>query len=504
MQLTISPEQISLETVRIFVTENPTLVLSEESKKRILTARATIDKIIESGETVYGLNTGFGKFSETRISDDQIEELQRRIVLSHACGTGEPIPQHIVKTMMYLKVHSLSLGHSGCTLDVVELLIQMINKNVIPFVPQKGSVGASGDLAPLSHMALPLIGEGKCYVDGVLMSSKEAFTKTNLNTIHLKAKEGLAILNGTQTMAAYLSVSLLEAEDLIKQADIIMSLSLEGLTGTSKAFDERVHQVRNQLGQLSVAENVRQLVEGSTLVNSRNQVQDAYSLRCTPQVHGATRDTFLHCKAVLEREINGVTDNPLVFPETDTLISGGNFHGQPLALIADFMGIAVAELANISERRIAHMVDPHVSHLPAFLVKEGGLNSGYMIPQYTAAAIVSENKVLAHPSSVDSVPTSANKEDHVSMGTHASRKLYDIIDNVYRVLSIELLNAAQAIELHDEKSASPISKEVVSVLRETVPYWKDDRLMYDDMEHAISLVRSGKLIEVVEAHFKLN
>ncbi len=478
---------LTLETIRTILDDGK-LELSGESKARILAARDVVDKIVASGKTVYGINTRFGKFSETKISDHEIEELQRRIVLSHACGVGEPIPTDICKLMMLLKIQSLCYGHSGCSLSVVELLIEMFNKNIIPVVPSKGSVGASGDLAPLSHMALAMIGEGNCFVDGKIVDSLAALKSAGLKPITLGAKDGLAILNGTQTMGAYLTYALLDIEDLFKKATKVAALTIEALTGTAAAFDERIHAVRHQVGQAQVAIEIRNLLSGSELVDSRQQVQDAYSLRCIPQVHGAVLDTFNHVKSVLERELNGVTDNPLVFSESGDVISGGNFHGEPLALVADFMSIAVAELASISERRIAHMVDPHVSNLPAFLVKEGGLNSGYMIPQYTAAALVSENKVLAHPASVDSVPTSANKEDHVSMGTHATRKLNTIVENTWHVLSIELLCAAQGVDLVGKKQ-SPLLAKFKKGLRKTVPVWTTDRLMADDMSKCLAYLR---------------
>lgn len=487
----LSSDWLTLDSLSAILADGQ-LSYSDASKQKIQNSRRIVEDIVRSGKTVYGINTGFGKFSETRISDDEIEELQRRIVLSHACGVGEAIPLDIVKLMMFLKIQSFTYGHSGCSPKVAELLVQMFNHNIIPFVPSKGSVGASGDLAPLAHMALSMIGESDCFFNGEIMSSREALKRANLEAIHLGAKDGLAILNGTQCMGAYLSHALLKLSKLLTLADLISALSLEALTGTSRAFDERIHKVRHQSGQLLVAENIRKLIRGSELIDSRNQVQDAYSLRCIAQVHGASRDSFNHVKTIMERELNAVSDNPLVFIEEKDVLSGGNFHGEPLAMASDFMSIATAELANISERRIAHLIDPHISHLPAFLVESGGLNSGYMIPQYTAAALVSENKVLAHPASVDSLPTSANKEDHVSMGTHASRKLNEIVENTTNVLAIELLCAVQAIELH-KKKASPILQSVVDFVRNDIPHWSEDRLMKTDMDQAFELIDKGSL-----------
>lgn len=485
---TLTVDWLTLDSLRSILSDGK-LALSADCKARIEAAREVVEQIVASGKTVYGINTGFGKFSETKISDHEIEELQRRIVLSHACGVGEPIPPHICKIMMLLKIQSLCYGHSGCSLSVVELLIGMFNANIIPVVPSKGSVGASGDLAPLSHMALAMIGEGDCFVDGKQTPSAAALKSAGLAPITLGAKDGLAILNGTQTMGAYLAHALMEAENMLEKSTLVAAMSIEALTGTAAAFDPRIHDARHQVGQKRVAAALRELLEGSALVDSRHQVQDAYSLRCIPQIHGAAFDTFEHVKSVLEREINGVTDNPLVFSETGDVISGGNFHGEPLAMVADFLSIAMAEIASVSERRIAHMVDPHVSQLPAFLVREGGLNSGYMIPQYTAAALVSENKVLAHPASVDSVPTSANKEDHVSMGTHATRKVNTIIENTWHVLSIELLCAVQGIDLAG-LAPSPKLGEIHRNFRACVPTWETDRYMAEDMQKSVAFLKS--------------
>ena len=494
----LNQDDIYLNDIDDIISNNKKLELDSQTNTKLIESRKIVESIIEDGRSVYGINTGFGKFSEHKIAGEQIEELQRRIVLSHSSGVGNPMPENIVKMMILLKLKSLSLGHSGVSIETFEFLRMMINKNIIPIIPEKGSVGASGDLAPLAHMALPIIGEGKCYYEGEEYQTKELFKKLKIKAISLKAKDGLAILNGTQAMAAYLSQSLIELNELLDQADIISAMSLEALTGTSRAFDSKVQDVRKQVGQEIVAKNIRNMISGSELIDSRNQVQDAYSLRCVPQVHGSVRDTFTHCLAVLEREINGVTDNPIVFIDENDVISGGNFHGQPLAFIADFMAIAAAELGNISERRIAHLVDPNHSHLPAFLVSEGGLNSGYMIPQYTAASLVSENKVLANPASTDSIPTSANKEDHVSMGTHASRKLLSVVENLRYILGIELLSACQGIDLIDAKKSSPNSQKVLKMVREKVPFWSEDRLMNIDLETINSFLKNVKLSKLLK------
>ncbi|MCB0277876.1 MAG: histidine ammonia-lyase [Calditrichaeota bacterium] len=489
-------QRYTLKTITTIITSAQEIELSPAAQKQLVESRKVVEQVIKSDQTVYGINTGFGKFSEQRISNEEIEELQRRIVLSHSAGTGDPIPDRVVKIMMLLKIISLVQGNSGVSPHLVDVLVEMFNKDVIPVVPAKGSVGASGDLAPLAHMTLPLIGEGECIVNNKRMKSIEAFKLTGIETVTLGAKDGLAFLNGTQTMAAYLCESLMQAESLIKQADIVAGMTLEALTGTAKAFDHRIHELRHHSGQQQVAANLRLLLKGSQRIDSRKQVQDAYSLRCIPQVHGSVRDTFAHCLSVLENEINAVTDNPLVFIDGQDIISGGNFHGEPLALIADFMGIAIAELANISERRIAHLVDPHVSNLPAFLVEKGGLNSGYMIAQYTAAALVSENKVLAHPASVDSVPTSANKEDHVSMGTHASRKLLEIVENSKQVLAIELLCAVQGIDLSNQLKPSALNQQVHKIVRKQVAKWEIDRLMSTDMQTALNILSLGELLKI--------
>ena len=500
--LIIDEKDLSLSDIAYFLEYNPPVEIDHSVIKKIERSREIISEIVSSGRTVYGVNTGFGKFSDVKISRDQTEELQRRLVLSHAAGVGEPMPILLVRLMMLLKLKNLSHGYSGVRFKTVELLKNLINNNIIPLVPEKGSVGASGDLAPLAHMTLALIGEGEALVDDKRMPAKEAVKLKNLEPIQLAAKEGLALLNGTQTIQAYGLWSLVQAENLIKAADIIGAISLEALLGTLTAFDERIQNIRRHPGQQKVAQNFRSILANSPVVQSHkdntHKVQDAYSLRCIPQVHGAVRDGLDFVKSVFEREMNGVTDNPLVFPDEGDVLSGGNFHGEPVALVADYLGIIMAELASLSERRIEHMMDPAESDLVAFLAKDGGLNSGFMIAHVTSAALVSENKVLAHPASVDSIPTSANKEDHVSMGTHAARKAMEIVKNAEHVLAIELLCACQALELRQPLEASEVTGAVLSMVREQVPYLNNDRYMHPDIVKAQKLISEKIIVRKVE------
>ena len=504
--LVISDKDLDLNQIRNFVETKPQVQLADAAKKRITASRNIIEDVVDSGKTVYGVNTGFGKFADVRIPKEETAELQRRLVLSHAAGVGEPMPESIVRLMMLLKIKNLSQGYSGIRLETLQLLLDALNHDIIPFVPQKGSVGASGDLAPLAHMTLLLLGEGKAFatVDGkrTLLPAEQALKAANLTPVTLQAKEGLALLNGTQAIQAYGLNALLQAENLIRAADIIGAMSLEALLGTLTAFDARIQKIRRHPGQIDVAWNVRKLLQDSPIVESHrysdHKVQDAYSLRCIPQVHGAVRDGLAYVKSVFEREMNGVTDNPLIFPDNGDVLSGGNFHGEPLALAADHLGIILAELAGISERRIEHMLDPHVSEMAGFLTEEGGLNSGFMIAQVTAAALVSENKVLAHPSSVDSIPTSANKEDHVSMGTFAARKAKEIAENVTNVLAVELLCAAQALDLRAPLEPAPATAAALDLVRGRIAHWKEDRLMHVAIDSARELIESGAVLRAVE------
>ncbi|TFH01748.1 MAG: histidine ammonia-lyase [Calditrichales bacterium] len=505
--LTINTSRLSFEDIDAFVSNTPPVDLSEKTKAVIHSSNQVVQKIIKSREPVYGVNTGFGKFSEIRIDNDKLSELQTRLVFSHAAGTGAAIPIPIVRLILLLKIKALSLGHSGCRLEVVEQLVNMLNHNVIPFIPQKGSVGASGDLAPLAHLALVMMGEGTAYIPAKndqwkQVSGKKALKTAGLKPIIFEAKEGLAVLNGTQVSTAYALWAWRKARILAKSADIIGAVTLEALLGTLTPFDPRIHRLRNHPGQRIVAANFRKILKGSPMVASHKEnderVQDAYCLRCIPQVHGAVRDAITYVGQVLLREINSVTDNPLIFPDSGQVLSGGNFHAAPIGYISDFLGIVLSDLANISERRIEHMQDACVSFLPGFLTRTGGLNSGFMIAQVTAAALCSENKVLAHPASVDSIPTSANKEDHVSMATHAARKAVEIADNLEMVLAVELISCCQALDLRTPLLPSRTTGAALEIVRTKIPYWKDDRQMYIDMEKARDIIESGDLISEVE------
>ncbi len=478
------------------------VIVSAESVKRIIECRKIVEDIVDKNIIRYGINTGFGKFSNVVINKKDTVTLQKNIILSHAVGTGKPFPLEISKGIMLLKLNSFLQGFSGVRIEVVRTLEQMINMNVIPFIPEKGSVGASGDLAPLSHMALVMTGKGKAYYNGKLISGAAAMKKSGIPALELRQKEGLAILNGTQVMTAVLADALIKAEKLLLNADIIAALSLEALQGSLSPFDERIQQARPHQGQIDTAFNFRRLLENSGIVESHKhcpKVQDAYSLRCIPQVHGAVKDTFNHARKILEIEMNSVTDNPLVFDKGHEVLSGGNFHGEPLAFVSDFMSIAVSELANISERRIEYLLDPSVNDgLPSFLTTDPGLNSGFMMTQVTAAALVSENKVLSHPASVDSIPTSANKEDHVSMGAHAARKLIEICGNVRSVLAIELLCAAQGLHFRGAEMSSDAIKNVYKKMRSEIRPVKKDRLIYTDIIKAEELIDNKSLIAEAE------
>ncbi len=477
------------------VAQNPstTVGLSDAAREAVRRSRAAVDRWIDEERVVYGLTTGFGEFANVFISKDRTAQLQENLIISHSAGTGDLLPAEIVRAMMVLRVNALAKGLSGIRESTLDLLIGIINAGLVPDIPSKGSVGSSGDLAPLSHLALAMIGRGR--IGG--RPAAEVLQEHGLEPVRLAAKEGLALINGTQMMTAYGALSLARLFAVADLADVAGAMSLDALRGTDNAFDPRLHAARPHPGQQHVAARLRSLLAGSRIRESHRQnddrVQDAYSLRCMPQVHGASRDAFTYVAGVVEREMNSATDNPLVFADDDVAIEGGNFHGQPLAITLDFLGIAAAELANISERRTERLVNAALGGLPRFLTPNGGLNSGMMIAQYTAAALVSENKVLAHPASVDSIPTSANQEDHNSMGSIAGRHLWEIVDNVERVLAIELLCAAQGIDLlRPLRSSQPI-EEVIAVIRQHVPFAEEDRVLYVDMDAVHQLVCSGAL-----------
>ncbi len=459
-------------------------------------ARAYVEKKLDEGAAVYGLTTGFGKFSDTFISRADAATLQRNLIKSHACGMGDPLPEEDVRAAMLLRANALCRGNSGIRRSTVDALLDMLNAGVHPVIPEKGSLGASGDLAPLAHMALVLMGEGEAFYRDQRLSGAEALRRAGLAPVELAAREGLALINGTQIMTAVGALAAADAKELCLAADIACALSAEALMGITKAFDPRVHALRPHAGQIASAANLTKLLAGSLLAKpvQPGRVQDAYSIRCAPQVHGACRDAVDYVLRALEIEMNAVTDNPLVFPDEDEAISGGNFHGEPMALAFDFLGIAVAELADVSERRTERLVNPALSNgLPAFLTTNGGLNSGYMIAQYAAASMVSENKVLAHPASVDSIPSSANQEDHVSMGTIAARKAVRILDNASKVLAIELAAVCQALWLRGEENMSPATRAVYETVRSAVPPVGEDVILYPYLGAAEALIKSGAI-----------
>jgi histidine ammonia-lyase len=476
--------------------------LARSARAAITTARQYVERIVADQRTVYGISTGFGKLASERIAPADLRELQRNLIVSHAMGVGEPFPTEVVRAMLLLRAQSLAQGYSGIRIELIELLLAMLDRGVHPIVPSQGSVGASGDLAPLAHMALTLIGEGSAEYRGASLPSADALRLAGLEPVTLEAKEGLALINGTQAMTAVGALTIHDAAQLLTAADIAAAMSLEALRGTRTPFDLRVSRVRPHPGAAATSRNVLAVSADSPIHAAHadcGKVQDAYSLRCVPQVHGASRDALAHVAEVLTREINAVTDNPLVFASDDQVLSAGNFHGQPVAIAMDYAKVAIAELANISERRVEHMMDPAVSGLPPFLALPGGLHSGLMIAQYTAAALVSENKVLAHPASVDSIPTSANQEDHVSMGTIAARQCAAILENARSVVAIEVLVATQALGSHAPLTPGPGVAAAVTEVRTLVPPLTIDRLMTGDLAAVRSLVATGRLREAVEA-----
>ncbi len=479
-----------------------TAEIASDALQGMRASRQLVEDWVEREEKIYGVTTGFGEFANVFINRADIEKLQANLIRSHSVGAGEPMEKEVVRAMMVLRINALVKGFSGIRLQTVQTLLDMLNKNVVPVVPQQGSVGSSGDLVQLSHLMLAAMGEGEVWHEGKIVPSGPELERNGIAPMHLGAKEGLALINGTQMMTSYGCLALDRAILLAKTADVIAALSVEALKGTDRAYDARLHQARPHPGQLAVASNMRNLMAGSEIRESHRQgddrVQDAYSLRCIPQVHGASRDGIDYVKRVLETEINSATDNPLIFAEEGDYVEGGNFHGQPVALALDFLAIAVSELANISERRTERMVNGALSRLPRFLTKLGGLNSGYMIAQYTAASIVSENKVLAHPASVDSIPTSANQEDHNSMGSIAARKGAQVVRNLESVLAIEYLCAAQGIDFHSPLRSGNALMPVYEALRKVVPHLEEDRVLYHDLNAARELVVNGTVLTHAE------
>ncbi len=497
----INGSDLTIEDVVKVARYGAKVELDENQKDAILTSRSYVEEALRSGQAIYGINTGFGKFADIAISEEQLDLLQKNLIYSDACGVGEGFDTEIVRAMMVLRVNAISKGYSGVLMDTIECLINMLNNGVHPIVREKGSVGASGDLCPLAHMVLPMIGEGEAEYNGEILPGREAMDRAGVKTIVLKAKEGLALINGTQAMMGNAVLAVYDTENLLKQVDIVSSLTVDALEGIIDAFDERIHIIRPHKGQINVAENMRNLLQNSKRVTKQGEkrMQDAYTLRCIPQIHGASRLAFDYVKQTVETEINSVTDNPLIFPgENGACISGGNFHGQPIAIAMDTLGILAAEIANVSERRVERLVNPTLSGLPAFLVKHGGINDGFMIPQYVAAALVSENKVLAHPASVDSIPTSANQEDHVSMGTIGARKARTIVNHAQHVVSIELLCAGQAADFGNVDDLGVGSKIAYDILREKVDFMENDVIFYKDMDKSFEIIESGELLEKVE------
>jgi histidine ammonia-lyase len=474
--------------------------LTSGAWERIGRAWELVSRWVDEEQTVYGVTTGFGALSDVTISPSDTRQLQFNILKSHAVGVGSPLADSIVRAMMALRIKDFARGNAGVRTETVRALIRLLNAGVIPVVPEKGSVGASGDLVPLAHMALILIGEGEAVLDGRRISGREALAVCGLSPLELEAGEGLAMINGTQAMTAIGGLAAYDAERLARLIDIAAAMSLEVLMGSKTEFDSRIHQLRPHPGQAVAAENMDRITRDSEIISSHRdckRVQDAYTLRCSPQVHGASRDAIAYARRVLEIEMNASTGNPLIDPENGDFLLGGNFHGQPVALALDFMCMAVAELANISERRIERLVNPKLSGLPAFLVKDGGLNSGFMIAQYVAAALVSENKVMSHPAVVDSIPTSANKEDHVSMGTISARKCREVTKNAEHVIAIELMCAAQAMDLFTNRQPGAGTKAVYGVIRKVVPHLNNDRILSQDIQRVLQLMRSGEILEAV-------
>lgn len=484
----ITNDWITLSELENIISSKCEVKLSEKAKTEINNCRAYLDeKVQHSDQLIYGINTGFGSLCNTVISRNDLEKLQRNLVLSHACGTGEEVPQPIVKRILLLKAIGLSHGNSGAQLETIERLLFMYNNTILPIVYQQGSLGASGDLAPLAHLSLPLLGEGEVYMNDEKVASSVFLSKFNLAPIALRSKEGLALLNGTQFMSAYGSYAVAHSIKLWNQFNLIGALSLEAYDGRLNPFQSNVNEIRNQFGQIETAKTFYGLLKGSEMIaRHKEHVQDPYSFRCIPQVHGASKDTIDHCATIIEREINAVTDNPTIFYEEDDVVSAGNFHGQPLALAMDFLAIAMAEMGSISERRVYKLISG-TRGLPAFLVAAPGLNSGFMIPQYTAASIVSQNKQLCSPASIDTIDSSNGQEDHVSMGANAATKLYRIIDNCYTIQAIELLNAAQGMDFRTEKSSS-IIENLRTNYRKHVPFVKEDCYLHPLIQKSKSFV----------------
>jgi len=487
----ISSETLDIQKLQEIISQGKKLEISEEAKQKISKCREYLNtKMASHKEPIYGINTGFGSLCNVKISDENLTTLQENLVKSHACGTGSEVPQEITRLMLLLKIQSLSYGHSGVQLATVNRLVDFYNNDILPVIYTQGSLGASGDLAPLAHLSLPLIGEGEVYFEGTKQPAAKVLEKFNWKPITLQSKEGLALLNGTQFMSAYGCYILINAHKYAYLADVISAISLEGFDGRIEPFNELIHYVRPHKGQIDTAQQMLDLLDGSELIaQPKKHVQDPYSFRCIPQVHGASKDTINYVSKVFKTEINSVTDNPNIFVDSDLIISGGNFHGQPLALTLDFLAMALAELGNISERRTYQLISG-LRDLPPFLVSNAGLNSGFMIPQYTAASIVSQNKQLTTPASTDSIVSSNGQEDHVSMGANAATKCFTILENLERILAIELMNASQAIEFRRPHKTSEFLESFLGAYRNEVPLVTQDRILHYDIEKSVAFLKS--------------
>ena len=491
----ITPDEISLAQLEEIVASSKKIQLSDKSKKAVQKCFDFLhEKMAESDAPIYGINTGFGSLCNTKINKEDLAKLQENLVKSHACGMGEEVPEEVVKYILYLKIRGMAYGYSGVSVELVERLVQLYNENALPVIFQQGSLGASGDLAPLAHLSLPLLGIGNINHNGNKKTADDFLKELRLSALKLQAKEGLALLNGTQFMSGYGSYLSIRMKKLSHWADIIGAISLEAFDGRIEPFDELIHSVRSHAGQKSTARFFRKILDESEMITSeKTAVQDPYSFRCIPQVHGASKDMLDYINVVFEREINSVTDNPTIFPEADRIISGGNFHGQPLAVALDMMCIAAAELASISERRI-YKLNSGQRELPVFLVPAAGLNSGFMITHYVAASMVSQNKQLCTPASVDTIDSSNGQEDHVSMGANAATKAYRVVENLEKILAIELMNAAQAIEFRRPKKSSPFIENILAEYRKVVPFVKEDVYMHEQMEDSRKFLKGFVLV----------
>jgi histidine ammonia-lyase len=498
MKLSINSQQITLHQLRSAWQSPVKISLGDDARRAVANAQAEVDKVLAGGDSVYGVNTGFGQLARIRISDDELTHLQENLVRSHAVGVGDPLPDPIVRLIMVMKVIALARGYSGVRPELIDTLCELLNHEIYPLIPAKGSVGASGDLAPLAHMAGILFGIGDVHYKGDIVSAVDALTDAGIEPLQLAPKEGLALLNGTQVSTALTLAALFRAEHVLSASLVSGALSADAIKGSDTPFDERIHAVRGHASQIAVAETLRKLMHGSDIRASHvdcNRVQDPYSIRCQPQVIGACLGVIEHAGAVLETEANAVTDNPLVFAESDAILSGGNFHAEPVAMVADYLAISIAEIGSLSERRIALLIDSHLSDLPAFLVADSGINSGFMMAQVTAAALVSENKTLAHPASVDSIPTSANQEDHVSMATFAGRRLHEMLDNVDFVVAIELLAATQGVEFHRPQKSSVLLEKAMQKVRSVSAPFTEDRSLSPDIQVLASDIDAGEFCQ---------